>query len=153
MTGLPIQPVPGGESSGDPSEGAFSFGPDNTPYDALGGNEGVQRLVETFYDMMDCDDRFAGIRSLHKPDLSDATGKLYEFLSGWLGGPQLYVEKYGHPKLRGRHMPFPIGVNERDLWMMCMTDAMNACEVEGEIRSFLDARFAHVANFMRNQEE
>ncbi len=151
MTGLPIQPVPGGESPGDPTERAFSFGLDHTPYDALGGREAVQRLVETFYDLMDRDERFAAIRSLHKPDLGEARSKLYEFLSGWLGGSQLYIEKYGHPKLRGRHMPFPIGENERDLWMTCMSDAMNTCEVEGEIRAFLNARFAHVANFMKNQ--
>ena len=145
MTGLPI-----GQSMPEP-QGEYSFGPGNLPFDALGGAELLHTLVEKFYDHMDEDERFTGIRSLHKADLGEAREKLYLFLTGWLGGPPLYVEKYGHPKLRGRHMPFPIGENERDQWMTCMTDAMDACEVTGEIRKFLDARFAHVANFMRNR--
>jgi len=90
------------------------FGPDNTPYDALGGDERVRTLVDTFYDHMDSDEDFATIRKLHPDDLASSREKLYEFLSGWLGGPQLYIEKHGHPRLRGRHMPFPIGEVERD---------------------------------------
>ncbi len=148
---LPIQPNPFDQSISDETGRVFSFDAEHSPHAALGGDAALLKLVTTFYDTMDRDPRFANIRALHKPDLSEALQKLYEFLSGWLGGPPLYVEKYGHPRLRGRHMPFPIGENERDLWMTCMTDAMNTCEVEGEIRTFLDARFAHVANFMRNQ--
>ncbi len=150
MTGLPIQP--GGLPSGPPSGPTFSFGPDQPPFDALGGDESLRRLVDTFYDTMDRESAYAGIRSLHQPDLGEARDKLYEFLSGWLGGPPLYVEKYGHPRLRGRHMPFAIGEAQRDLWLACMSAALDACEVNGEIRAFLDARFAHVANFMRNQD-
>ena len=127
------------------------FGPDNTPYNAIGGDARVRALVDAFYDAMDADPAYDEIRRLHQPDLTEARQKLYEFLSGWLGGPALYIEKYGHPRLRGRHMPFPIGNRERDQWSACMQHAMNACAVEGELRRHLDVRFAHVADFMRNQ--
>ena len=148
---IPIQPTPSDRFEAGDSERTFSFDENHTPYEAFGDASSLRRLVDTFYDLMDREARFATIRSLHKPMLTEARDKLYEFLSGWLGGPQLYVEKYGHPRLRGRHAPFPIGEPERDLWLACMTEAMDACEVEGEIREFLNARFAHVANFMRNQ--
>jgi hemoglobin len=127
------------------------FGPDNTPYNALGGDKRVRTLVDTFYDHMDQDDEFATIRALHPDNLASSRQKLYEFLSGWLGGPQLYIEKYGHPRLRGRHMPFPIGESERDQWLACMHRAMDDCHIKGDIREFLSQRFAHVADFMRNR--
>ncbi|HVP72538.1 MAG TPA: group II truncated hemoglobin, partial [Phycisphaerales bacterium] len=126
------------------------FNAQNTPYNALGGDGAVRALVTTFYETMDRDPAFARIRSLHKPTLDEAREKLYEFLCGWLGGPELYMQKYGHPRLRGRHMPFPIGEAERDLWLACMKSALDERGVSGEIRAFLDQRFAHVANFMRN---
>lgn len=128
-----------------------AFGPDNTPYDAIGGDAAVRALVAAFYDHMDLDQEFAGIRALHPERLDAAREKLYEFLSGWLGGPQLYVQKHGHPRLRGRHAPFPIGESERDQWLACMGRAMDDCGVKGELRAFLEAKFAQVADFMRNQ--
>ncbi|MHC5113244.1 MAG: group II truncated hemoglobin [Planctomycetota bacterium] len=131
---------------------APTFGPDHTPYEAIGGDERVRALVDRFYDHMDADERFATIRALHQPDLTHARQKLHEFLSGWLGGPELYVSKYGHPRLRARHMPFPIGETERDEWLACMTLALDDTQVTGPLREFLDGRFAHVANFMRNRE-
>lgn len=130
----------------------MSFGLQNTPYEALGGDARVRTLVDTFYDHMDADEAFAGIRGLHPASLASSREKLYEFLSGWLGGPNLYIEKRGHPRLRGRHMPFAIGVSERDQWLACMARAMDDCGITGELRTFLDARFAHVANFMRNAD-
>jgi len=130
---------------------APTFGPDNTPYDALGGDERVRSLVDSFYDHMDRDDEFSTIRALHPDDLAGSREKLYEFLSGWLGGPQLYIQKHGHPRLRGRHMPFPIGETERDQWLACMNRAMDDCDITGDIRAFLNQRFAHVADFMRNK--
>ncbi|HRP63122.1 MAG TPA: group II truncated hemoglobin [Phycisphaerales bacterium] len=128
-----------------------AFGPDNTPYTAIGGDAAVRALVDTFYDYMDREPAFATIRALHPPDLATSREKLYEFLSGWLGGPQLYIEKYGHPRLRGRHMPFPIGETERDQWLACMKLALDERNITGDIRTFLDSRFAHVADFMRNR--
>ncbi|MHC4947754.1 MAG: group II truncated hemoglobin [Planctomycetota bacterium] len=127
------------------------FGPGNTPYDALGGDEQVRALVDAFYDHMDGDPAFAVIRGLHPADLAGSRAKLHEFLSGWLGGPPLYVQKHGHPRLRGRHMPFPIGDEERDQWLACMGRALDDRGVTGPLRAFLDTRFEHVASFMRNR--
>lgn len=138
-------------SSGASSPGPF--GPDHTPYDAIGGDAPVRALVDRFYDHMEADPAFATIRALHADDLASARTKLYEFLSGWMGGPSLYIEKYGHPRLRGRHMPFPIGEAERDEWLACMAKAMDDQQITGDLRQFLDLRFAHVANFMRNADE
>lgn len=137
---LPVNP-------GGPASPAF--GPDNTPFDAIGGAERVRELVDRFYDRMDTAE-YAGIRDMHPESLEGSREKLYLFLSGWLGGPPLYIEKYGHPRLRGRHMPFRIGDQERDAWMACMRTAMDEMELDGELRTFLDARFMHVATFMRN---
>lgn len=130
---------------------ALRTGPDNSPYMALGGDERVRALVDAFYDLMDRDPAYATIRALHQDDLCDARDKLYEFLSGWLGGPPLYVNKHGHPRLRQRHLPFPIGLVERDEWLACMGRALDACGVEDDLRTFLDTRFAHVADFMQNR--
>lgn len=127
------------------------FGSKNPPYEAIGGDEAVRTLVDVFYDHMDQESAFATIRALHPADLASSRDKLYEFLSGWLGGPQLYIQKRGHPRLRARHLPFPIGEAERDQWLECMGRAMDDCGIDGELRTFLDARFAQVADFMRNK--
>lgn len=132
-------------------QSSHPFNATNTPFDSLGGIDRVRALVDTFYDHMDRDPAFAGIRALHKPDLSEARDKLFMFLCGWMGGPQLYVERFGHPRLRARHAPFPIGDGERDQWLACMAKAMDDCGVSGPLRAFLNARFGHVADFMRNR--
>ncbi len=126
------------------------FGPENPPYEPIGGLEGVTSLVNAFYDFMDSEVEFEGIRKMHPSDLTQSKEKLTEFLSGWLGGPDLYVRKHGHPRLRMRHAPFAIGNSERDQWIGCMAKAMDQQGIEGELRKFLDARFAHVADFMKN---
>lgn len=138
--------IGGGGGSGDPA-----FGADRTPFQAIGGDERVRELVDRFYDSMAEDERFAVIVAMHPPDLTESRQKLYEFLSGWLGGPSLYMERRGHPRLRMRHAPFPIGERERDQWLDCMAAAMDAMAIDGDLRIFLDQRFAHVADFMRNQ--
>jgi hemoglobin len=127
------------------------IGADRTPYELLGGEDAVRLLATTFYDVMDRSTAYADVRALHQADLTDAREKFFLFLSGWLGGPQLYVEKHGHPRLRMRHATFPINEFIRDQWLACMGEALDACEVSGDIRTFLDGRFAHVADFMRNQ--
>jgi hemoglobin len=129
-----------------------AFNAQNTPFDAVGGKARVRALVDAFYDLMDRDPAFAGVRALHKPSLDDAREKLFEFLCGWLGGPQLYIQTYGHPRLRARHAAFPIGAAERDQWLACMRSAMDAQAITGEVRAFLNQRFAHVAAFLRNLE-
>ena len=112
----------------------------------------MRALVSAFYDAMDREPAFAHIRSLHKPSLDDAREKLFEFLCGWLGGPPLFERKHGHPRLRARHMPFPIGEIERDQWLACMKSALEHRELAGDIRALLDQRVAHVANFLRNAD-
>jgi hemoglobin len=144
--------IPVGLNAGAPDPtGASPFHAGNTPFDAIGGEARVRALVDAFYARMDREAAYAGIRALHKPDLSDAREKLRMFLCGWLGGPQLYIERFGHPRLRARHQPFPIGDNERDQWLACMAATMDELGIQSDLRPFLDSRFRHVADFMRNQ--
>jgi hemoglobin len=124
-----------------------------THYQRLAGEETIRRLVDRFYDLMDSEPEYYGIRKLHPPSLDGARGKLFMFLSGWTGGPQPYTEQFGHPRLRQRHLPFPIGGTERDQWMACMVRAMEDVGVEEKLRAELTAAFAKTADFMRNKEE
>jgi len=121
------------------------------PYEAIGGADAARRLSERFYDLMDSLPEAAEVRALHPPDLSVAREKFSEFLSGWLGGPQLYVEKYGHPRLRMRHARFPIDDRARDQWMLCMRGALAEVVADQELREALERAFAGVADFMRNR--
>lgn len=127
--------------------------PAQTPYAMLGSDAGVRVLVDRFYDLMDEVPEYHGIRKMHPQDLSTSREKLYLFLSGWLGGPPLYVEKYGHPMLRARHLPFAIGVAERDAWLACMLQAMEDTHVEETLRTALLKAFYGTADWMRNQPE
>jgi hemoglobin len=124
----------------------------NTLYEQLGGETQVRQLVDTFYDIMDTDSRAKKIRDLHPRDLRLSREKLFMFLSGWLGGEPLYVKRYGHPRLRARHLPFPIGEEERDQWMLCMKEAMIKMNLSLELRATLEAAFWKTADFMRNRE-
>lgn len=122
-----------------------------TPFELIGGEDAVRRLVDRFYDLMDSEPEAAGIRALHPPTLDSSREKLRLFLTGWLGGPQLYVERYGHPRLRARHLPFPIGDEERDAWVRCMDQALEEQEMPDQVRVFLRQRLRGVADHMRNQ--
>lgn len=123
-----------------------------TIYDEIGGEKIVKELVEHFYDIMDSNPDFKTIREQHE-DLNLSREKLFMFLSGWMGGPSLYVNKYGHPKLRARHMPFAIGTNERDQWVGCMTLALNEIEIKAELKKELIHSLYNVADFMRNKKD
>lgn len=127
--------------------------PAHPPYAMLGSDAGVRALVDRFYDLMDEVPEYHGIRKMHPQDLSTSREKLYLFLCGWLGGPPLYVEKYGHPMLRARHLPFAIGVAERDAWLACMLQAMEDTHVEETLRTALLKAFYGTADWMRNQPE
>jgi hemoglobin len=127
--------------------------PQTTPYDDLGGGAAVRTLVDRFYDLMDLEPQFAQLRSVHGVSLVDARDKLYKFLSGWLGGPALYIEEYGHPRLRARHLPFSIGVVERDQWLACMHQAMVDCETPPHLIAHLNQAFFGTADWMRNRAE
>lgn len=122
-------------------------------YEMLGGEQGLRSLVNRFYDIMDASPEATKIRSFHAKSLKQSREKLFMFLSGWSGGPQLYVEKFGHPRLRMRHMPFAIGSGERDQWLWCMNKALDEGGYDPRVVEFLKVRFAEVADFMRNQFE
>lgn len=124
-----------------------------THYDLLGGADGVRRLVDRFYDLMDSAPEAAVVRALHARSLKSSRDKLYMFLSGWTGGPQLYMEKHGHPRLRMRHFPFSIGARERDEWLWCMRRALDEHELPEELREDLWHRFMILADHMRNRAE
>lgn len=121
-----------------------------TPYEALGGAEGVRRLVDRFYALMNELPEAYGVRQMHPQSLEGSALKLFEFLSGWLGGPSLYIEKRGHPRLRMRHLPYTIGPQERDEWMLCMRTAL-AEQVQNEaLRAGLEQVFLQMADHMVN---
>lgn len=125
----------------------------NPHYQSIGGEDAIRALVDRFYELMDTLPEAAEIRAMHARDLRASRDKLFMFLSGWLGGPQLYMEKYGHPRLRQRHMPFAIDSAARDQWMLCMKQAMDDVGIEDELRNQLEAAFFKTADFMRNREE
>jgi len=125
-----------------------------TPFDDIGGAPAVRRLVDRFYLEMEA----------HEPELArlhalDPDGRISAefrerfalFLIGWLGGPQDYHQQHGHPRLRMRHAMVGIGTETRDAWLRSMRRALDAEQVSGELRTFLDARFAEVADFLRNR--
>jgi hemoglobin len=124
-------------------------------YDLLGGEpeakHQIRDIVEAFYDVMDSDEKAKTIRLMHPEDLTSSREKLFMFLTGWTDGPQLYTERYGHPFLRRRHLPFKIGEEERDQWIYCMTKGMLNLRMEEEkIKALLNALYP-IADFMRNQ--
>jgi hemoglobin len=123
-------------------------------FDLLGGEPDatnqIRAIVEAFYDVMDTDEKAKKIRQMHPEDLTSSREKLFMFLSGWTGGPQLYTERYGHPFLRRRHLPFKIGEEDRDQWIYCMTKGMHNLKMEEEkIKALLNALYP-IADFMRN---
>ena len=123
-----------------------------TPYDMLGGEAGVFALVDCFYDLMDEAPEYFSIRKLHPPALDGSREKLKMYLSGWLGGPNLYIEQFGHPRLRARHLPFAIGVDERDQWLACMFSAMEQIGVAEPLKTKLQESFFGTADWMRNKD-
>ena len=122
-----------------------------TPFDWVGGEAAVRALVDRFYDLMDIEPAYRELRAVHGSTLADARDKLFWFLCGWLGGPSHYTERFGHPRLRMRHMPFAIGVIERDQWVTCMDQAMREVELDPALRERLNQSFFQTADWMRNQ--
>jgi hemoglobin len=122
-------------------------------YELLGAEAGLRSLVDRFYDIMDSSPQAERIRSFHAKSLKQSREKLFLFLCGWSGGPQLYVERFGHPRLRMRHMPFPIGSVERDQWLWCMNKALEESGLDTRLVELLKKRFADVADFMRNKPD
>ena len=122
-------------------------------YIRIGGEPAVRYLAKTFYQIMSDTPQTKRVRDMHPVDITMSEEKLYLFLTGWLGGPDLYIEKYGHPQLRQRHMPFSIGIEERDQWLYCMAHALASLDLDELFAQQLMGSFAQTANFMRNREE
>ena len=123
----------------------------NSLYDLIGGETKLRSLVDCFYDILDSSPEAKDIRALHPKSLKQSREKFFMFLSGWSGGPQLYIEKYGHPRLRMRHQPFSIGELERDQWLWCMNKALDESQIAPEVIEHLKSRLAEAADFLRNQ--
>ncbi|URI08158.1 group II truncated hemoglobin [Aquincola tertiaricarbonis] len=122
-----------------------------TAFTLLGGEPGVRALVDRFYDLMDLEPAYAGLRALHPTTTEGSRDKLFWFLCGWLGGPNHFVERFGHPMLRARHLPFAIGISERDQWMACMRQAMVELDIEPGMAERLGKALAGTADWMRNK--
>lgn len=125
----------------------------DTPFEWIGGEARVQALVDRFYDLMDLEPGYAELRAVHGSVLDGARQKLFWFLCGWLGGPQYYTDRFGHPRLKARHMPFKVGVVERDQWLACMDQAMTETGVPPALHERLNKSFFQTADWLRNQAE
>ena len=125
--------------------------PYDTPFEWIGGEDRVRALVDRFYDLMDLEPAYSALRASHGSTLSEARDKLFWFLCGWLGGPQHYQDRFGHPRLRMRHMPFSIGIAERDQWLACMAQAMAETGVDPALQARLQQSFFQTADWMRNR--
>jgi hemoglobin len=132
-----------------PTGTAHPWGDADTPYEEIGGEERVRDLAEAFYDVIE--EESPPLRAMLPASTKNTRKKFYMYLSGWLGGPPLYQQKWGHPRLRMRHMPFPIGEDEASEWMRCMREAMDRVDVGEPLRTFLEERFGPLAQHMRNR--
>lgn len=130
---------------------SFPWGSAPTPFDQIGGDPGVRGLVDAFYDEIEAGS--PRLRAMLPSDLAGTRDKFHAFMSGWLGGPQLYMERYGHPQLRMRHFPFSIGQSEADEWMRCMRIAVSTLGVEEALASYLDDKLGSLARHMINRDD
>jgi hemoglobin len=133
-------------------EGDDQTSTEKTAYELLGGEARVRELVDLFYDRMALEPQFEVIRKMHPDDMGSSRDKLFWFLSGWLGGPDLFVERFGHPRLRARHLPFSIGIEERDQWLTCMAHALTDLGIKGDFFDRLMQSFYGTADWMRNRQ-
>ncbi|MCA1443878.1 globin [Ensifer sp. IC4062] len=121
-------------------------------YEAIGGDVTVRALTRRFYALMDSLPEAVHCRAVHPPDLSSSEQKLYEYLTGWLGGPPIYVEKRGHPMLRRRHFIAEIGPAERDEWLLCFTRALEETVSHPKLRAIILEPITQLAHHMQNKE-
>jgi hemoglobin len=121
------------------------------PYDLIGGADVLRRVVDRFYQIMDSDPAAATIRAMHAEDLAPVSERLFEFLSGWLGGPSLYVQRTGSVCITEPHQPFAIGEAERDVWLLCMRRALVEEGISEEVRQMLDQPLFMIADTVRNR--
>lgn len=135
-------------SAGEPAEQQQT-----SLYDMIGGAGKLRELVDRFYDLMDLEPQFSVIRALHPSTLDGSRDKFYWFLSGWSGGPDLYIERFGHPRLRARHLPYAIATPERDQWLRCMALAMQDVGMDQRLQEHLLTSFFETADWMRNKAD
>jgi hemoglobin len=121
-------------------------------YERIGGAGGVRRLVQRFYELMDELPEAYGVRKLHPESLAGSEDSLFKFLSGWFGGPPLFIQERGHPRLRRRHAPYRIGAVERDEWMLCMRQALAEQVDDEELRAAIERAFAEMAEHLVNAD-
>jgi hemoglobin len=124
-----------------------------SPFERLGGEAAVRSLVDRFYDLMDLETHYTELRALHPDALDGSRDKLHWFLCGWLGGPNHYTDRFGHPMLRARHLPYRIAVRERDQWMACMIQAMQEQRIDETLAQKLAESFFGTADWMRNTRD
>lgn len=124
-----------------------------TAYHRLGGEKRLRALSHRFYALMASEPEYQALRALHPADLSESEEKLFAFFSGWLGGPPLFEQKYGHPRLRARHLPFRIDKQQRNLWLHCMKRAMEAEISHRPSRQAMLKALVGLADHMRNVDE
>jgi|SRR5579875_3051853 hemoglobin len=120
-------------------------------FERIGGSVIIDRLVEAFYERMDRLPEARGIRAMHADDLGPTKTLLKRYLCEWMGGPKLYSAEKGHPRLRQRHLPFRIGEQERDAWLLCMRGALEESVEDVTARREIYATLAKLADWMRNQ--
>lgn len=121
-----------------------------TLFAEIGGQPVVDRLVDAFYHRMDTLPEAKAIRAMHADDLGPVKTVLKHYLGEWLGGPKLYSQAHGHPRLRQRHMRFSIGIAERDAWMLCMQGALDEVVANAALRAHLSQSLFKLADWVRN---
>ncbi len=126
---------------------------DGTPYVRLGREAGIRLLIERFYGFMDTLPEASGIRAMHAADLAPMTEKLAVFLTGWMGGPEKYRERFGRVIIPAAHEPFSIGSHERDQWLLCMRRALESVQAEEDLIELLMPRFTQMAEMCRTRRD
>ena len=121
-------------------------------YLQLGGEAGIHTLVDRFYELMEVLSEARIVRRMHPPSLTGSADSLFKFLSGWLGGPPLFQQERGHPRLRMRHAPFAVSIVERDEWMLCMHQAINEQVDDSALNAKLQRMFSEMADHMINTD-
>jgi hemoglobin len=124
---------------------------ETAPYEMIGGAAKLRQIVDRFYDIMDRAPEAAGIRAMHAEDLAPMRDRLFDFLSGWMGGPPLYFQRPDRKCIVSAHRPYAIGAAEAEQWMMCMRRAMEDCAIPQEVRSLLDKSLSRMADAFRNR--
>jgi len=122
-------------------------------YERLGGEDAVRQLVNLFYDFMESEPEAKQIRDLHQAELSETREKLFQYFTGWFGGPPLFTDLYGHPRLRSRHMHVKIGLADREAWLGCLYHALDTMNLNVDLREDLLEKIVPMADHMRNQAD